>query len=55
VDEALQALLAYHSLASKEKVEKNKFLVSDFTPSFQLAAELFFQEEIKLEKHILWE
>jgi hypothetical protein len=31
------------------------FLVSDFTPSFQLAAELFFQEEINLEKHILWE
>ena len=32
-------------------VAKNKFLVSDFTPSFQLAAELFFHEEIKLEKH----
>jgi glutamate racemase len=55
VAEALQALLAYHSITSKEKVEKNKFLVSDFTPSFQLAAELFFQEEIKLEKHVLWE
>jgi glutamate racemase len=51
----LQALLAYHNLASKEKLYKNRFLVSDFTPSFQVAAELFFQEEINLEKHILWE
>jgi glutamate racemase len=55
VAKALQALLAYHNLASKEKLHKNRFLVSDFTPSFQLAAELFFQEEINLEKHILWE
>jgi len=55
VAKALQALLAYHNLVSKEKLTKNRFLVSDFTPSFQLAAELFFQEEINLEKHILWE
>jgi glutamate racemase len=31
------------------------FLVSDFTPSFEKAARMFFGEKIKLEKYQLWE
>lgn len=55
VAQALKEVLEQKGLLSKERQGKNRFLVSDFTPSFQAAAELFFQEEIKLEKHVLWE
>ena len=55
VAQALQNMLQEHDLLAPDRSEKNRFLVSDFTPSFQAAAELFFQEEIKLEKHVLWE
>lgn len=55
VASALKTLLQENNLLSPKREAKNKFLVSDFTPSFQVAAELFFQEEIKLQKHILWE
>lgn len=55
VARALRSMLQESGLLSTERFGKNRFLVSDFTPSFQAAAELFFQEEIKLEKHVLWE
>ncbi|WP_323755272.1 glutamate racemase [Roseivirga sp.] len=55
VAHALQTMLLESDLLATERSGKNRFLVSDFTPSFQAAAELFFQEEIKLEKHVLWE
>ncbi len=32
----------------------HQFLVSDFTPSFEASTRLFFQEEVHLEKHPLW-
>lgn len=55
VAEALREMLTEHELLSEKGETADKFLVSDFTPSFQKAAELFFQREIVLEKHVLWE
>ncbi|MCE7993817.1 MAG: glutamate racemase [Roseivirga sp.] len=55
VAKALRELLAAKSLLSDSSGAPDKFFVSDFTPSFQAAAELFFQREIVLEKHVLWE
>ncbi len=34
---------------------EDQFLVSDFTPSFEKAARMFFGERVKLEKYQLWE
>ncbi len=55
VAEALEQMLAENGLLSANAERPDKFLVSDFTPSFQVAAELFFQQKIHLEKHVLWE
>jgi glutamate racemase len=56
VARALEAMLKAEGLISDATIaEDDKFLVSDFTPSFQTAAELFFQRRITLEKHVLWE
>ncbi len=52
---ALKELLQANQLLSEKAEATDKFLVSDFTPSFQTAAELFFQKKITLEKHVLWE
>jgi len=55
VAKALETLLAEHDLLVGEAVGTDRFLVSDFTPSFQAAAQLFFQQQVSLEKHVLWE
>ena len=55
VAQALYDLLATNDLLSPKLTAEDKFLVSDFTKSFQAAARLFFQKQITLEKHELWE
>lgn len=55
VANALKQMLSEKELVSERATADDRFLVSDFTPSFQTAAELFFQRKITLEKHILWE
>lgn len=55
VANSLEKLLQKEALASLIRQKPNKFLVSDITPSFERAAELFFHAEVSLEKHILWE
>lgn len=55
VAQALKVFLAEKGLNSDNRTAQNKFLVSDITPSFEKAAELFFHNKITLEKHILWE
>lgn len=55
VAEALEKMLKKNGLGSNKKTGQNKFLVSDITPSFEKAAELFFHAKVPLEKHILWE
>lgn len=55
VAEALKNMLVENDLLSGIEQAPDQFLVSDFTPSFQKAAELFFRKKISLEKHVLWE
>ena len=55
VANALKEMLLDEGLLAEKLQEPDRFLVSDFTPSFQAAAELFFQRKITLEKHVLWE
>jgi glutamate racemase len=55
VADALKEMLEANRLISKSTTAENTFLVSDITPSFEKAAELFFHAKISLEKHILWE
>lgn len=42
-------------LAEKKTAEKDKFLVSDYTVSFEETTKLFFGKQIKLQKYPLWE
>ena len=52
---ALKQLLTDHDLLSEGTWESDRFLVSDYTPSFHKAAGLFFGSQVSLEKHVLWE
>jgi len=49
--EQLEAL----DLINGQTAGSEQFLVSDITPAFEKAASLFFNKEIQLEKHPLWE
>ncbi|WP_176723300.1 glutamate racemase [Roseivirga misakiensis] len=55
VANALSNLLAEQNLQSDKRVNKNEFLVSDITPSFEAATSLFFGVKVPLQKHKLWE
>lgn len=55
VAKALESYLKVENLSSDQRIEDHHFLVSDITPSFEKAAELFFGQKVPLEKHILWE
>jgi glutamate racemase len=41
-------------LNTTTKLPTHQFLVSDYTPSFEASTRLFFQEQVHLEKHPLW-
>lgn len=42
-------------LNTSATIEKDRFLVSDYTSSFEHATQLFFGKEVTLEKYPLWE
>ena len=42
-------------MESKIRKGENKFVVSDYTASFEALTRMFFGEEIHLEKFRLWE
>ena len=50
----LRNLLDVKNSLSAEVIPVHKFIVSDYTPYFQVITKLFFEEEIKLEKINLW-
>lgn len=52
---ALKKLLSEHNALAEKRQKENEFLVSDITPSFEAATELFFGTKVPLQKHILWE
>ncbi|MEP0987380.1 glutamate racemase [Ekhidna sp.] len=55
VAKALKAFLEYNQLNAKEKVLQDKFLVSDFTASFEHTTKTFFGKEVHLEKIPIWD
>lgn len=54
VAQALQRYLAAEGLLSPSAEGHHRFLVTDFTDSFESSARMFFHESVKLEKHSLW-
>lgn len=42
-------------LKAENQAPKHKFLVSDFTESFEASTRIFFGKQVHLEKHRLWE
>lgn len=55
VARALKAGLEYHDLLNHTTQVSQRFYVSDFTPSFKAATELFFNQKVPLEEYRLWE
>jgi glutamate racemase len=52
---SLRAYLEYNLLLNRQRQEKDKFMVSDYTRSFEELTKLFFGHEVTLEKYPLWE
>jgi len=55
VAHALKNLLEDKGMLADKRAGANEFLVSDITPSFEKAAEMFFHAKVPLTKHMLWE
>ncbi|MEI9917974.1 MAG: glutamate racemase [Bacteroidota bacterium] len=54
VAEALKEYLASSNLLNDNGTGERHFYVSDYTEAFEAATRIFFDEEVKLEKHPLW-
>jgi glutamate racemase len=54
VAQALQRYLAFNRILNETKDHTNHFFVSDYTESFEASTRLFFGEQVRLEKHPLW-
>ncbi len=52
---SLKAYLEYHLLINTSAKSVNKFMVSDYTSSFEELTKLFFGSQVHLENHKLWE
>lgn len=55
VAKALKSFLDYQQLLSNKKGNEDKFLVSDFTSSFETTTKTFFGEEVHLERIPIWD
>lgn len=55
VARATKAFLEFNNLLNRGDKAEDRFLVSDYTVSFEHTTELFFGKEIALEKYPLWE
>jgi len=51
----VQKSLEYAGLLNKLHKTENKFYVSDFTPSFENATQIFFKDKVNLEHYPLWD
>jgi glutamate racemase len=54
VAQALQRYLAFNRILNENTDHTNHFFVSDYTESFEASTRLFFGEQVRLEKHPLW-
>ena len=55
VAKALKAFLEYHQLVNNATPAEDKFLVSDFTESFEHTTKTFFGKEVHLERVPIWD
>ncbi|MEO9869256.1 glutamate racemase [Ekhidna sp.] len=55
VANALKSFLEFHQLKNREKKSMDKFLVSDFTESFEMTTKTFFGKEVHLERIPIWD
>jgi glutamate racemase len=55
VAKSLKAYLEYNLLINTSENSQDQFIVSDFTESFEELTNLFFGEQVHLEKFKLWE
>ena len=55
VAEAAVASLTAHELLNKERKNPDRFMVSDYTHSFEQTSRLFFGSEVRLEQLPLWD
>ena len=55
VARALKGFLEFHNLTNQKPKEKDHFMVSDFTDSFQSSTRMFFGQKIELERSTLWD
>ncbi len=55
VAKALKSFLEYHQLNIKTSSSKDRFLVSDFTESFEQTTTTFFGSEVQLELIPIWD
>jgi glutamate racemase len=54
VANALERYLIEKNLLNTHHNPRHQFLVSDYTESFEAAAQMFFHKDVQLEKHLLW-
>ncbi|HEX8060414.1 MAG TPA: glutamate racemase [Cyclobacteriaceae bacterium] len=54
VAEALKEYLASANLLNENGTGERHFYVSDYTEAFEASTRIFFDEAVKLEKHLLW-
>jgi glutamate racemase len=54
VAQSVQKFLAENDLLNTKKEGENHFYVSDHTPYFEVIANIFFNEKIRLEKRNIW-
>ncbi|MGK7395608.1 MAG: glutamate racemase [Candidatus Cyclobacteriaceae bacterium M3_2C_046] len=55
VARSLKAFLEYNNLLNKEDQPEYRFMVSDYTRSFEESTRIFFREKVQLDKYPLWE
>jgi len=54
VTQSVQKFLSDHDLLSPKQKGENQFYVSDYTPYFEVIANMFFNEKIHLVKNNIW-
>ena len=47
-------ILDEHKLINPERTESDRFYVSDYTPSFEHTAKMFYGDDIQLQTHSIW-
>jgi glutamate racemase len=55
VAEAVKEYLQFSDMVATNRPGENHFMVSDYTPAFEAATRIFFEQKVELEKYPLWD